>query len=148
MSDFKDISTSVVIHGAPKVDKFTPTSGQNAGKEQTVLSFRAYHPNFQRQDDGTFKMLDSDWFDVKYNGKALDQVQGLLKDGMALEVRGSVRDRVWKDREGNDRTSREIFAKSLGLSLTQTGLTSVEFQKPDRNRQKAEQAKSKDNKER
>ena len=70
MSDFQDISTSVVVHGAPKVEKFTPMSGQNAGKEQTVLNFRAYHPNFQRQEDGSFKMLDSDWYDVKYNGKA------------------------------------------------------------------------------
>ena len=124
MSDFQDISTSVVVHGAPKVEKFTPMSGQNAGKEQTVLNFRAYHPNFQRQEDGSFKMLDSDWYDVKYNGKAIEQVQGLLKDGMTLEVRGSMRERVWKDRDGNDRTS-----------LTQPGLTGVEFQKPDRNRQ-------------
>lgn len=76
MSDFQDISTSVVVHGAPKVEKFTPMSGQNAGKEQTVLNFRAYHPNFQRQEDGSFKMLDSDWYDVKYNGKAIEQVQG------------------------------------------------------------------------
>ena len=135
MSDFQDISTSVVVHGAPKVEKFTPMSGQNAGKEQTVLNFRAYHPNFQRQEDGSFKMLDSDWYDVKYNGKAIEQVQGLLKDGMTLEVRGSMRERVWKDRDGNDRTSHEVFAKSLGLSLTQPGLTGVEFQKPDRNRQ-------------
>ena len=119
MSDFQDISTSVVVHGAPKVEKFTPMSGQNAGKEQTVLNFRAYHPNFQRQEDG----------------KAIEQVQGLLKDGMTLEVRGSMRERVWKDRDGNDRTSHEVFAKSLGLSLTQPGLTGVEFQKPDRNRQ-------------
>ena len=73
-------------------------------------------------------MLDSDWYDVKYNGKAIEQVQGLLKDGMTLEVRGSMRERVWKDRDGNDRTSHEVFAKSLGL-------TGVEFQKPDRNRQ-------------
>lgn len=135
MSDFQDISTSVVVHGAPKVEKFTPMSGQNAGKEQTVLNFRAYHPNFQRQEDGSFKMLDSDWYDVKYNGKAIEQMQGLLKDGMTLEVRGSMRERVWKDRDGNDRTSHEVFAKSLGLSLTQPGLTGVEFQKPDRNRQ-------------
>ena len=105
MSDFQDISTSVVVHGAPKVEKFTPMSGQNAGQEQTVLNFRAYHPNFQRQEDGSFKMLDSDWYDVKYNGKAIEQVQGLLKDGMTLEVRGSMRERVWKDRDGNDRTS-------------------------------------------
>ena len=96
MSDFQDISTSVVVHGAPKVEKFTPMSGQNAGKEQTVLNFRAYHPNFQRQEDGSFKMLDSDWYDVKYNGKAIEQVQGLLKDGMTLEVRGSMPERVWK----------------------------------------------------
>lgn len=142
MSDFQDISTSVVVHGAPKVEKFTPMSGQNAGKEQTVLNFRAYHPNFQRQEDGSFKMLDSDWYDVKYNGKAIEQVQGLLKDGMTLEVRGSMRERGWKDREGNDRTTHEIFAKSLGLSLTQPGLTGVEFQKPDRSQQaQAEQTK-------
>ena len=135
MSDFLDISTSVVVHGAPKAEKFTPTSGLNAGKEQTVLNFRAYHPNFQRQEDGSFKMLDSDWYDVKYNGKAIDPVQGLLKDGTTLEVRGRMRDRVWKDREGNNRTTHEIFAKSLGLSLTQPGLIGVEFQKPDRCRQ-------------
>ena len=67
--------------------------------------------------------------------RAIEQVQGLLKDGMTLEVRGSMRERVWKDRDGNDRTSHEVFAKSLGLSLTQPGLTGVEFQKPDRNRQ-------------
>ena len=60
MSDYKDISTKVVIHGDPKIEKYTPTTGVNAGQEQTVLSMRAYHPNFQRQEDGNFKMLDSD----------------------------------------------------------------------------------------
>lgn len=88
MSDFQDISTSVVVHGAPKVEKFTPMSGQNAGKEQTVLNFRAYHPNFQRQEDGSFKMLDSDWYDVKYNGKAIEQVQGLLNAAACASASG------------------------------------------------------------
>lgn len=136
MSDYKDISTNVVIHGDPKIEKYTPTTGVNAGQEQTVLSMRAYHPNFQRQEDGNFKMLDSDWFDVKYNGKAVDQVKNLLKDGMTLEVRGSLCERVWKDRDGKDRTSKEIFAKSIGLSLTQPGLKGVDFQKPERSVQK------------
>ncbi len=55
---------------------------------------------------------------------------------MTLEVRGSLRERVWKDRDGKDRTSKEIFAKSIGLSLTQPGLKGVDFQKPERSVQK------------
>ena len=38
MSDIQDISTSVVVHGAPKIEKFTPMSGQNAGKERYLSS--------------------------------------------------------------------------------------------------------------
>lgn len=33
MSDFQDISNSVVLHGAPKVEKFTPKSGQKTMQE-------------------------------------------------------------------------------------------------------------------
>lgn len=135
MADYKDIATSVVVNGEPKIETYTLPSGPNAGTLQTTLSFRAYHPNFERLQDGTFKMKESDWYDVKYNGKAVEQVRGLIKNGMTLEVRGRVRDSHWKDREGNDRVSHEIFANGLGLSLTQPGLTAVEFQKPDRSRQ-------------
>lgn len=38
MSDIQDISTNVVVHGAPKIEKFTPMSGQNAGKERYLSS--------------------------------------------------------------------------------------------------------------
>ena len=38
MSDFQDISTSFVVHGAPKIEKFTPMSGQSAGKERYLSS--------------------------------------------------------------------------------------------------------------
>ena len=74
MSDFQDISTSVVVHGAPKVEKFTPMSGQNAGKEQTVLNFRAYHPNFQPQEDGSFKILDPEKTIVEFNSHWLGKM--------------------------------------------------------------------------
>lgn len=54
MSDFQDISTSVVVHGAPKVEKFTPMSGQNAdsGLQSSMPQMGSRHVERIRLPDG------------------------------------------------------------------------------------------------
>ncbi len=131
MTEYRDISANVVIHGEPELRRFTPTTGFNAGKEQTVCEFRAYHPNFKKTEAG-FERTDSDWYAVKYFGSSAEKIAGLLKSGMTLEVRGQVSQREWVGRDGQSRTEHEITAKALGISLSRPGLKAVDFQPPEK----------------
>ena len=63
MSDVKNENRvsdlRVVCYGEASIKKILPKSGNNAGKEITVLSMRAYHPKSVRKPDGTFDQCTS-----------------------------------------------------------------------------------------
>lgn len=141
MTDYKDISTNVVVHGDAAFRTFTPTTGANAGKEQKVCEFSAYHPNFKKTDNG-FERLDSTWYRVKYFGESAQKISSFLKDGMTLEVRGQTYDREWIGKDGKTRIEKEISAQGLGVSLSQPGLQAIDFQRPEKAQKQEQSAQS------
>lgn len=125
----QEISTNVVVYGKPLLKTITPTSGINAGKDVAVLNFRAFHPNYERDGSNGIKKTESDFYEVQMFGKKAETAFGHIKEGMTLEVRGSVSDHNF-EKDGKQMTSHVILAKGIGLSLTQAGLRSVDFEKP------------------
>lgn len=67
--NYEQIATKIVVFAEPSLSQITPTSGPNAGNETSVLNFKAFHPNYTRNDKGEFEQQDSDWFTVKMYGK-------------------------------------------------------------------------------
>ena len=71
MTEYKAFSNTVVVFKEPTVSQIVPKSGPNAGKETSVLEFKAYKPHFVKQKDGSFQQ-DKDgteFFSVRYYGK-------------------------------------------------------------------------------
>lgn len=57
--DYKPFSNTVVVFKEPTVNKIVPKSGQRAGKDTFVVEFKAYHPSFEKKQDGSFERKDS-----------------------------------------------------------------------------------------
>ena len=55
MTEYKAFSNTVVVFKEPTVSQIVPKSGPNAGKETSVLEFKAYKPHFVKQKDGSFQ---------------------------------------------------------------------------------------------
>lgn len=54
MTEYKAFSNTVVVFKEPTISQIVPKSGPNAGKETSVLEFKAYKPHFVKQQDGSF----------------------------------------------------------------------------------------------
>ena len=48
--NYEQIATKIVVFAEPSLSQITPTSGPNAGNETSVLNFKAFHPNYTRND--------------------------------------------------------------------------------------------------
>lgn len=71
MTEYKAFSNTVVVFKEPTISQIVPKFGPNAGKETSVLEFKAYKPHFVKQQDGSFQQ-DKDgteFFSVRYYGK-------------------------------------------------------------------------------
>ena len=106
MTEYKAFSNTVVVFKEPTISQIVPKSGPNAGKETSVLEFKAYKPHFVKQQDGSFQQ-DKDgteFFSVRYYGKesSAKRMAAGIKEGMMLEVRGDV-------------STREFTGKNLSL---------------------------------
>lgn len=55
MTEYKAFSNTVVVFKEPTISQIVPKSGPNAGKETSVLEFKAYKPHFVKQKDGSFQ---------------------------------------------------------------------------------------------
>ena len=55
--NYEQIATKIVVFAEPSLNQITPTSGPNAGKETSVLNFKAFHPNYTRNDKGDFRRI-------------------------------------------------------------------------------------------
>lgn len=49
MTEYKAFSNTVVVFKEPTISQIVPKSGPNAGKETSVLEFKAYKPHFVKQ---------------------------------------------------------------------------------------------------
>ena len=137
--NYEQIATKIVVFAEPSLSQITPTSGPNAGNETSVLNFKAFHPNYTRNDKGAFEQQDSDWFTVKMYGKKAENVARHLKEGMVLEVRGSVTDKTFTGRDGQEHSVKEINASAIALSLEQNGIKSLQFERENKQKDKSEQ---------
>lgn len=54
MTEYKAFSNTVVVFKEPTVSQIVPKSGPNAGKETSVLEFKAYKPHFVKQKTAPF----------------------------------------------------------------------------------------------
>lgn len=138
-SNYEQIATKVVVYGDLNLSQITPTSGTHAGEETSVLNFKAFHPNFSRNEQGKFDQKDSDWYTVKMYGKKAETVAKHLKEGMVLEVRGSVAEKTFTGKDGHEHTVREINANGIGLSLDQAGIKTLKFEREEKGKTKSSQ---------
>lgn len=130
--DYKPFSNTVVVFKEPTVNKIVPKSGQRAGKDTFVVEFKAYHPTFEKKQDGSFERKDSVFFTVQqFSGseKTANTLAQHVKEGMTLEVRGDCVEKSFQGRDGTSKTENIITAKGIAASLTQPGL-SVSYEKP------------------
>lgn len=72
-------------------------------------------------------------------GKKAENVARHLKEGMVLEVRGSVTDKTFTGRDGQEHSVKEINASAIALSLEQNGIKSLQFERENKQKDKSEQ---------
>ena len=141
MTEYKAFSNTVVVFKEPTVSQIVPKSGPNAGKETSVLEFKAYKPHFVKQKDGSFQQ-DKDgteFFSVRYYGKEslAKRMAAGIKEGMMLEVRGDVSTREFTGKNGKQMQENVLTAKGLAVSLNQPGLT-IDYCRPKAKEPEAE----------
>ena len=141
MTEYKAFSNTVVVFKEPTVSQIVPKSGPNAGKETSVLEFKAYKPHFVKQKDGSFQQ-DKDGtevFSVRYYGKesSAKRMAAGIKEGMMLEVRGDVSTREFTGKNGKQMQENVLTAKGLAVSLNQPGLT-IDYCRPKAKEPEAE----------
>ena len=135
MTEYKAFSNTVVVFKEPTISQIVPKSGPNAGKETSVLEFKAYKPHFVKQQDGSFQQ-DKDgteFFSVRYYGKE----SSAIKEGMMLEVRGDVSTREFTGKNGKQMQENVLTAKGIAVSLNQPGLK-IDYSRPKAKEQEAE----------
>ena len=138
MTEYKAFSNTVVVFKEPTISQIDPKSGPNAGKETSVLEFKAYKPHFVKQQDGSFQQ-DKDgteFFSVRYYGKdsSAKRMAAGIKEGMMLEVRGDVSTREFTGKNGKQNV---LTAKGIAVSLNQPGLK-IDYSRPKAKEQEAE----------
>lgn len=132
MADHKEINTSVFVYGEPTCKTIVPTSGKNEGKETPVLNVKAYRPCYEKDESGKFvsNKDKTEFFTVSYYGAKANDMVNLIKDGMRLDIQGSVTQNTFKTKDGQERTENVINAKQIGVSLIQLGLKNIDYEKP------------------
>ena len=141
MTEYKAFSNTVVVFKEPTVSQIVPKSGPNAGKETSVLEFKAYKPHFVKQKDGSFQQ-DKDgteFFTVRYYCKesSAKRMAAGIKEGMMLEVRGDVSTREFTGKNGKQMQENVLTAKGIAVSLNQPGLK-IDYSRPKAKEQEAE----------
>lgn len=133
MSDYTQFSNTVVVFKEPTVSQIVPKSGPNAGKQTSVLEFKAYKPHFVKKEDGSFiqDKEGTQFFTVRYYGKenAAKRMSEGIKEGMMLEVRGDVTVKEFTTKDGKNMQENILSAKGIAVSLNQPGLT-VQYNRP------------------
>ena len=136
----ESFASNVVLYRDPTLETIIPTSGINKDKEISVLTLKTFHPNFERTKEGDFKQLESDFYTVKVYGVKAERVAQHLKNGMTLEIRGEMFERTYTGKDEKEHTEKVIDAKAIGLSLTQSGIKSIDYERPEKKVEKAEEA--------
>jgi single-strand DNA-binding protein len=105
--------TEVTLIGNVVADpelRFTPTG-------KAVAKFRVASTTRRKGDDGQWYDQDTLFMDVSVWREQAENVVESLARGVRVVVHGDLKQRQWEDREGNPRTSWEILADEIGVSL-------------------------------
>lgn len=126
--DKEKTQIQVTVIGEPELKTITPNSGANAGKETKVLSFRAYKPNFTKNEDGSFTRGNSTFYSVKVYGENAERALAFVVDGLRLLVDGFAFTRTYEV-NNEERTENVINVDLIAIPINQVGLKRVEFEK-------------------
>lgn len=81
------------------------------------LKFRMATNQRGKNDQGEWVDKNTSWWSVKaWNGLAERSVD-ILKKGQSVIVTGVIYEQSWKDAEGNNKTSYEIVAEDIAVSV-------------------------------
>lgn len=72
----------------------------------------ATNESYKKKDTGE-KVINTEWHNVIFNGKAADVVEKYFKKGMEIYVEGSIKKREYQDKEGVNRFSFDIQAREF-----------------------------------
>ena len=98
--------------GADPVLTFSP-SGISIVKMRVVTSGR------KREEDGTWKDIDTTWWTVTAFKQTADNIAETLAKGTPVVVVGTVKGREWEDlKTGEKRRDFEVIANSIGIDLS------------------------------
>jgi single-strand DNA-binding protein len=89
--------------------RFTP-SGKAVAKIRTITKDR-------KQENGQWVDGDPCFLDVTVWGKAAENAAESITKGSTINVVGRLSMRTWEDKEGNKRTSYEVTADEIGVSI-------------------------------
>ena len=130
MTDLNKINDfRVIVYGDTKVNSIVPKSGVNAGKNIDVLTLDVYKPKAEKQPDGSWKKLDSEFYKIELYSQYASTVTSMITSGIALRVSGTIKESEYTNKEGEKKTSKTIVADSLAVDLLQKGLKEIKFEK-------------------
>ncbi|MDR1442658.1 MAG: single-stranded DNA-binding protein [Bifidobacteriaceae bacterium] len=91
---------------------------QRHGRDSTWVTFRVGSTAWWWDSQGERRDAPTTWFDVRVSQKDLaENVLLSLKNGDAVVVTGRLSQHHWTDREGKERASMQITARSVGPNL-------------------------------
>jgi single-strand DNA-binding protein len=82
-----------------------------------VMRFRLITSDRRKNDAGVWEDKDTSGWTIKAWNTLVDQSRDTLKKGQEITVVGSMKEDVWTDKEGNKRTSYEIKASNISVSV-------------------------------
>lgn len=85
-----------------------------------VASLNLAVDDFRKAQDGSSEKI-TNWFRCNFWGKTAEILNQYARKGKKITVSGSLVQRTWKDRDGNDRTSVEIRVINLDLGEKMNG---------------------------
>ena len=84
--------------------------GTSGVKLRVVTSDRS------KNDKGEWEDRDTSWWTVKAWKTLAEQTKKTLKKGQEVMITGTIYQESWTDNAGNNRTSYEVSADSIGLT--------------------------------
>jgi len=74
------------------------------------------HDRVKNEETGKYEDSDTSWWTVKVWGRLAEQSKQIIKKGQEVNIVGKIYEENWVDKSGNERTSYEIKAESIGVT--------------------------------
>lgn len=86
--------------------------------EGSVARFRLITQDHFKDSNGQWQDKDTSGWNIKAWYKLADMARDTLKKGQEITITGVAKEEQWTDKEGNKRTSVEIKANTIAVSLS------------------------------